>query len=348
MSGLEPGVAVFHDTFLQHDPGPGHPERAARLTALLDRIEGSTVLSEAIMLKEATPASDECILAAHSSSHLRLLESVDEDGGGALDPDTRMSKRSLEAARLAAGAGLDAVRAVEGGAPFAFSLARPPGHHAERDRAMGFCLLNNIAIATRFLRDRSTRVAVVDWDAHHGNGTQQILWDDPGSLFISLHEYPAYPGTGRLSETGPPHAPGTTLNFALPPGTGERTYLRAFDEAIVPALVGFAPDWILLSAGFDAHRADPITNMGLRTQSFGLLALRLGELSRELTGKGVVAFLEGGYDLHALAGSFEATALGLLGESSSADGEPPADDVYDVAADVVDAQAARVRDFWGD
>ncbi|MCC7078235.1 MAG: histone deacetylase [Acidimicrobiia bacterium] len=342
-----PGVAVFHEAFLEHDPGPGHPERAARLKILVDTIEGDGDLRGLVAFEEATPAPRERVLAAHSGAHLRRLEDLDSAGGGAIDPDTHLSARSLEAALLAAGAGLDAAAAVEAGADFAFALVRPPGHHAERGRAMGFCLLNNAAVTALALRERGDRVAVVDWDAHHGNGTQAILWDDPGSMFVSLHEYPAYPGTGRLDETGPPHAAGTTVNLALPPGTGESTYLRAFDEVIEPALRAFGPDWVLLSAGFDAHRADPITNMGLRAASFGHLGLRVRTLARELTGRGVTAFLEGGYDLEAIAASFSATLHALAGEAPRRGGEEPAPDVYAVADDIVTAQAEHVRRTWG-
>jgi acetoin utilization deacetylase AcuC-like enzyme len=241
------------------------------------------------------------------------LEAFCARGGGALDPDTAVSVESWDAAVLAAGAGLEAVDALERGeGTAAFCAVRPPGHHALPGRAMGFCLFNNIAVTAAYLRERGAKILIFDWDAHHGNGTQDMFWTDPEVMYVSLHEWPLYPGTGRLDEIGAAAGTGTTVNFPLPAGATGDVFLAAIDEVVAPLAEGFAPDWVLVSAGFDAHVADPITGLGLRSGDFADLAGRVRELVP--TGR-TVAFLEGGYDLDALRDSVIATASALVGAS---------------------------------
>jgi acetoin utilization deacetylase AcuC-like enzyme len=301
--------------FAEHDPGRGHPERPARLDAVLagladvgyDVGDGSdtTVLPR----RPATRAELERV---HPAEYLDALQRVCANGGGALDADTAVSGRSFDAAICAAGAGLAAIEALDaGGNDCAFLAVRPPGHHAVPAHAMGFCLLNNVAIAAAALVDRGERVVVVDWDAHHGNGTQAIFESSPAVLYVSLHEWPLYPGTGRLDETGTGAGAGATLNLPLPAGTTGDVYLEALDTVVAPAVQEFAPTWVLVSAGFDAHRADPLTGLGLSSGDFADLTARVAAFA-PAPGR-LVAFLEGGYDLTALRDSVAATVGTLAG-----------------------------------
>lgn len=279
-------------------------------------------LAEAIEEVASRPASTGSLAEVHDPALIERLTRLDEAGGGQIDPDTMMSPGSLEAARLAAGAGAVAVERVREGAEAAFCLVRPPGHHAVAGRSMGFCLFNNIAVTAAQLVAGGARVAVLDWDAHHGNGTQDIFYSSPDVLFVSMHEYPQYPGSGSLGETGEGAGAGFTLNFPFPAGTGEAAYLEAFDEVVAGVVEQFAPDWILVSAGYDAHRADPLTDLGLTARSFGRLAARTRELADALCQGRLVMFLEGGYDLDALADSFEATLAELTGVPAELDEAP--------------------------
>jgi acetoin utilization deacetylase AcuC-like enzyme len=237
------------------------------------------------------------------------MERFCSGGGGRIDADTSATNASWDAAVLAAGAGPTAIDALlTGDATAAFCAVRPPGHHATAKRAMGFCLLNNVAVTAAELVARGARVAIVDYDAHHGNGTQDIFYDDPHVLYVSLHEYPLFPGTGALSETGAGDGAWSTLNVPVPEGTTGDVYLRALDDVIIPLIERFAADWLILSAGFDAHCRDPITGLGLTSGDFALLTGRLAAL---VASGRVIAFLEGGYDLQALADS-TAAVLGAL------------------------------------
>jgi len=229
---------------------------------------------------------------------------------GYLDPDTYFSARSWDAACAAAGVAVDAaMAALTHEVDHAAAFVRPPGHHAESRRAMGFCLLNNVAVAVAAARARGAqRVAIVDWDVHHGNGTQEIFWRDANVLYLSVHQYPFYPGTGANQEIGEGEGRGYTINVPLPAGMGEPEYAHVFDRIFVPALRAFEPDLIVVSAGYDAHRADPLAQMELEAKSYFALALRLRALERPL-----VAILEGGYDLDAVAASASATVDALLG-----------------------------------
>jgi acetoin utilization deacetylase AcuC-like enzyme len=289
--------------FGEHDPGAGHPERPSRLRAVIDGLGsiGIDPASSAAAIAPRDATLDELELV-HDRALLDALEGLARRGGGALDADTAMSARSWDAARRAAGAGLAAVDALGSGrGTAAFCAVRPPGHHATPRRAMGFCLVNNVAVTAAALAARGERPMVLDWDAHHGNGTQDAFYSDPRVLYVSLHEWPLYPGTGALHETGVGAGEGTTCNV----------YLTALDDVVLPLAEAFGPTWLLVSAGFDAHRADPLTGLCLSAGDFADLASRAIPIVPP--GRTIV-FLEGGYDLDALRNGVAATAAALLGE----------------------------------
>jgi acetoin utilization deacetylase AcuC-like enzyme len=296
--------------YRDHDPGRGHPERPARLDAVLEGLHfvGEGALSR---LDERTATRTE-LERVHTAAYLDQLQSFCEHGGGRLDADTTVSQGSWDAALLAAGAGLAAVDALEAGdGDAAFCAVRPPGHHAVPAHAMGFCLLNNIAVTAAALRDRGERVLIVDWDAHHGNGTQDIFWADGSVMYVSMHEWPLYPGTGRLHDNGVGAGARTTVNFPLPAGATGDVYLEAFDRVVAPLAEHFDPGWVLVSAGYDAHRADPLTGLGLSAGDYADLTARVAGLAPR---RRLVLFLEGGYDLEALRNSVAATASTVVGE----------------------------------
>jgi acetoin utilization deacetylase AcuC-like enzyme len=296
----------------EHDGGASHPEQPARLTAVmvgLDRLG----LGDAIVRPPFEEATAEDLARVHSPAYVAALEALCAGGGGAIDPDTYARADSWRAARRAAGAGLAALRELEGrGEGVAFVPVRPPGHHAETDRAMGFCLLNNVAVAAASRTARGERVLIVDWDVHHGNGTQQIFWDDSDVLYVSTHQHPLYPGTGQPGEVGGPHAAGLTVNLPLPPGATGDVMRAAIDEVARPAIEDFAPDWVLVSCGFDAHRDDPLGGLELSSGDFAELAALIAEFVPR-PGR-LALFLEGGYDPDALASCVESTLAALLGQ----------------------------------
>ena len=312
-------LLVAHDPlFVAHDTGAGHPERPSRIAAVADGIAAAD-LGDALAVLPPRDATTEELVRVHSPEHLARLVRLSESGGGRIDVDTVASSSSWAAAVRAAGAGLAAAAAIEAaGGGQAFLALRPPGHHARPETAMGFCLINHVAVTASALAARGERVCVVDYDAHHGNGTQEIFYDDPRVLYVSLHEWPLYPGTGWVDETGTGPGVGATCNVALPAGATGDVYLGALDDVIEPLVARFAPTWLLVSAGFDAHRADPLTGLGLSAGDYRVLAARMLELARTATDTPrVIAFLEGGYDLDALRDSVCATARALVGEAST-------------------------------
>ena len=296
--------------FLEHDTGPGHPERPDRLRSVRQGVELAGLDGALVALPPRT-ATPEDLARVHTPAYLDALERFVAAGGGHLDPDTVASPASWRAALLAAGAGLAAIAAVDAGAGVpAFLAVRPPGHHALADRAMGFCLLNNVAVAAAALADRGERVAVVDWDAHHGNGTQDMFWEDDRVLYVSFHQSPLYPGSGLLDETGGGPGEGTTLNLPFPPGATGDVYQAAVDAVVGPLAARFEPDWVLVSCGYDAHRADPLTQLSLTSGDYADLTARVVEMAPRRDR--VLVFLEGGYDLEAIRDSAAATLTALV------------------------------------
>jgi len=313
----------------------GHPERPERLTVILEQLERAGLRARMSAL-DARLAGDEEIARVHRLPMVRLAEQVAQTGGGWLDADTYVAPRSLEIARRAAGANLVAVEAVLGGeAAAAFVAVRPPGHHATGQRAMGFCLLNNVAIAAAHALEAGVeRVAIVDWDVHHGNGTQAIFEDDPRVLYFSTHASPFYPGTGAVAESGRGEAAGTKLNAPLPPGTGDSGFLAAYGQVCIPALERFRPELVLVSSGWDAHARDPLAPLLVSTEGYNRVAALVIEAARELCDGRLVVNLEGGYDTHALAWCAAGLCAQLLGDVPPADPEPvlPPDREPDIEA----------------
>jgi acetoin utilization deacetylase AcuC-like enzyme len=321
-----------------HDTGRGHPERSPRLAAAWDGLVDAGLL-DAIVELPTRLATETELVRVHPADHLAALAAACARGGH-IDADTVVVPASWDAARQAAGAGLAAVDALDAGqGTAALLLVRPPGHHAEPDRAMGFCLLNTIAVTAAALADRGERVLVVDWDVHHGNGTQAAFWDDPRVLYVSLHQSPLYPGTGRAAETGGSGAPLTTCNVPTPPGTTGAAWRAALDDVVAPLVDRFDPTWVLVSAGFDAHRDDPLAGHALAAGDYADLARRVAGFA-PCPGRLVLA-LEGGYDLGALGRSLGAAAAAVL----DVDHRPEPATAGGPGADVVAALASRWREL---
>jgi acetoin utilization deacetylase AcuC-like enzyme len=300
-----PTVVYSDPLFLAHDPGPGHPESPARLRAILDDFAGNPV--PGVDQHTPRPATDEEILAVHDERYLAALRSY-AGRQARLDADTVSSPKSFAAAQLAAGAAVGAVEAVwSGEAQNAFVWARPPGHHAEQAQAMGFCLFNNVAIAAEAARRLGAeRVLILDWDVHHGNGTQHFFERRRDVLYASSHQYPFYPGTGAPTEIGRGEGEGFTVNCALPGGQDDADYGAVFHDIFLPVGQTFRPDIVLVSAGFDAHVRDPLGGMRLTERGFASMCSALRDLADDACGGKLVLLLEGGYDLRALAGSVRA------------------------------------------
>ncbi|PIE32730.1 MAG: hypothetical protein CSA55_03040 [Ilumatobacter coccineus] len=307
-----PLIVFAAEEFDDHRTPEWHPENRHRLDAALLAI-GEADLADATEwhIPELAPIAD--LASIHDPAYLTKLEELCLAGGGHLDEDTVASPGSWITARRAAGAVLDAIDALRAGeCDLAFAAGRPPGHHAVPAGAMGFCLFNNAAVGAARLSAAGEKVVIVDWDVHHGNGTQDIFYDDPNVLYISTHESPLYPFTGLTQEQGVGDAFGTTMNLPFPAGTAGDTFRAAFDEVIVPTIERFQPDWMLISAGFDAHRSEPLASLDLTSADYADLALRLQPL---VPPQRLVVVLEGGYDMKALTYSTGATLSALLGGS---------------------------------
>ena len=309
-------LLITHSCFVEHDTGPGHPERADRMRAITKALERKEFT---MLLREDAPLRDdveEQIALAHPQELIDALKAARPAAGQTIhiDGDTVMSAGSWEAAMRAVGAGLRAVDVVmdkDSGVRNVFCQVRPPGHHAETRRPMGFCLFNSIAIASLYARAKhgAERVAVIDFDVHHGNGTQDIFWSDKDLLYASTHQMPLYPGTGALSERGA----GNIWNAPLRPNDGGEQFRDAFESRILPALHNFAPDLVLISAGFDAHADDPLASLQLREPDFGWATDALMKVADQHANGRLVSMLEGGYDLNALARSAAVHVTKLMG-----------------------------------
>ena len=312
---------LTHERFTEHDY-PRHPEHAGRIEAIWRELDRQG-LSEKLLRIQPQPASDAQIMAAHSRAHLDILTDIAaQERRVLIDQDTYALPVSLQVARLAAGAVIGAVDAIaDGTAKNALAVVRPPGHHATPQRPMGFCLLNNVAIAARHAQTQHgfQRIAIFDYDVHHGNGTQDIFYSNPSVFFVSIHQSPFYPGTGALEETGAGDGRGSTLNLPIPGGHGDASYRRMYEEVVAPAIERFAPDLLLISAGFDAHWADPLASMQLSLAGYDWLARACVSLARRVCGGKLIFIMEGGYDLPALGHGWRNIARAALGLSGISD-----------------------------
>lgn len=331
-------MVVTHADCVAHDPGRHHPERPARLGAAMRGLD-DLELGDDLRVVDAPLVDTADVVRVHPEQLLRDLDLLCERGGGAIDPDTHVSPESAAAARRAAGAGLAAIDELRADrADVAWAMVRPPGHHATTRTQMGFCLLNNVAVAARSLVAAGERVAIVDIDAHHGNGTEEIFWRDPDVLYVSLHQWPWYPYTGEAADVGADRGRGTTLNVPMPAGAAGRAYRQALDEVVIPALERHRADWLLVSAGFDGHRADPITDLGLSAADYADITRRL---AAAMPARRTVLFLEGGYDLDALRASTASVTSALVGAGH----RPERATDGDAVDDVLDGVRAAHRDI---
>ncbi len=299
---------VFHPDYILHDPGAGHPERPARLESIMAHLKDTGLLDDLTRIAPE-PADEKWLLLVHTVAHIKNLERSAAKAPIHLDPDTAMSEQSYRVARLATGGALAAVdRVMDGSIENAFVAVRPPGHHALPDRAMGFCLINNVAVAARYVQQKYglERVLIVDWDVHHGNGTQEIFYADPSVFYFSTHQWPYYPGSGAATETGSGEGVGTTLNVPLASGDGDREIVSAFTDKLLPAAEAFRPEFVFISAGFDAHRDDPLAGLEVTAAGYRELTRIVVDVATRFAHGRLVSLLEGGYELNALSRSVEA------------------------------------------
>jgi acetoin utilization deacetylase AcuC-like enzyme len=334
-----PGLLLSHPSSLEHDTG-AHPERADRLRAIERELSARSYLGWEPVT--SSPAARDVVELVHPGEYVSEIERFVEAGGGALDPDTYASPGTFVAALHGVGGGVAAAEAVvSGAAPVAASLHRPPGHHAEAARAMGFCFFNNVAVAARYALDRLglARVMVFDWDVHHGNGTNDIFHGSPEVLFVSVHESPLYPGSGPAYDIGSGAGEGYTVNVPVPGGSGDETWCSIAEHVVAPLARAFAPELVLVSAGFDAHADDPLATCRVTDDGFAAMAGTVRRFAADVEAP-VAMLLEGGYDVQALARSV-ARVLEVLG----ADDPPPADEALP-RHPLAEKAAHRLADRW--
>jgi acetoin utilization deacetylase AcuC-like enzyme len=344
------GLLLFHRDCLDHVPPRPHRERPARLR-VIERALQRSGLWERLPREEPEPIGSEVLTAAHTLSHVEEVRKAAERGGAMLDPDTYVSSGSWRAALAATGGAVRAADAVASGQlSSAFAAVRPPGHHATEQRAMGFCLFNAVAVAARVAADRYglQRVMILDWDVHHGNGTQEIFYHDGGVLFVSLHQENWYPGTGAVHEVGAQEGEGLTVNVPLPAETGDRGYRTVFEEVVVPLGDAWRPELVLVSAGYDAHHRDPLGGMRLTSPGFADLTRLLREGAMRWCGGKIAFVLEGGYDLDGLSASVVRTLEVLSGEQAEgATGDPaPGELSYAVIRERVRQVRRVLAHYW--
>ncbi len=309
---------IFHELFTRHILSPGHPESPERLTSSLNRIRETGIIDEEhVDIISPEPASLDKITLLHDASYIEQVRLKSERGGGYFTLDTAVNSYTYDASVLAAGAGITATnRVISGETKNAFVLCRPPGHHAERNRAFGFCFFNNIAVAAEHLISEHDihRVLIVDYDAHHGNGTQNAFYDRSDVLYIGLHQdgRTLFPGSGFPNEIGIGKGVGYNINLSMYPGAGDISYEMAFDDIIIPVAKSYRPEFVLVSSGFDAHFIDPLTNLGLTTAGYAMMNSKLREIAENYAQGHLIFFLEGGYDLDVM----KKTSLNLVQELS--------------------------------
>ncbi len=309
-------LLYYDPVFLQHETGP-HPECADRIVPAARRVNLFAVHMGCVR-PSWKPASLESLQLIHTSEYIESVEQLSSAGGGQLDPDTMVSSPSFDVALMAAGTVADAVdKVLHTDERQAFCLIRPPGHHALADKAMGFCLFNNVALGARLAisQHHLERVLIVDWDVHHGNGTQAMFWEDPSVGFLSIHRYPFYPGTGAFDETGSGPGLGTKLNVPIAFGTPREKFLEYFERALEQVATRMRPELILISAGFDAHRLDPIGSLGLESEDFGPMTRHVLQVAQQYAGGRIVSVLEGGYNPQAVAECVDVHLHELMQES---------------------------------
>ncbi len=305
---------VFHPDYLKHNSGQNHPENGQRLSSLIAHLEKKGLLSRLKNI-QPYPASVEWLEAVHDPQYIKMVETVCENGGGMLDPDTHVGPESYQVALLAAGGVMAAVDAVMNKKiKNAFCAIRPPGHHAETDKAMGFCIFNNVAVGARYVQKKFglKKVLIVDWDVHHGNGTQNIFLDDPSVFYFSIHQFPHYPGSGSENEMGEGEGEGFTFNMPMFAGSGDVEYIEAFQSLLYPLAAKFSPEFIFISAGFDAHEQDPLAGINLSEAGYKKMTEVITRLASECGGSRLVSVLEGGYNFRSLSASVEKHIRALM------------------------------------
>lgn len=330
-------MIVYSEKYLEHNR-EYHPENNQRLKTTMNLLTKKDVF-EKVPLIEPEYAKREDILRIHTQEHFEMVRDISKKGGEIVGPETYLTEKSFGIAMLSAGGVITCIDRCFEGYPHSFALIRPPGHHAESNAAMGFCIFNNIAVGARYAIEKYNlgKVFILDFDVHHGNGTQKIFYSDPRVLYLSLHQYPLYPGTGDINETGEGEGEGFTINVPLPPKTCDFSYLKVFDEIVIPVLRRYQPDLILVSAGYDAHYMDPLGGMTLSPRCYYELAKRLKQSAES----GIIFALEGGYNLDALADSVYATLAALFDFEEEEWGKPMEEDKR--VTDYIDSRINAVK-----